>query len=310
MESAKRSVVVAGASGFIGRLLVSDLLTSGCRVVALVRSTGGALPGNDPGLTTVAWDGKNDGEWRRFLSGADAVVNLSGESIGAARWTVARKAKLLQSRIGPTRVLVNAMKNASSNLSAFINASAVGYYGDVPEGEVTEERGAGNDFLSGICSEWEAEAHEATRFGVRVVTLRSGVVLDARQGALPRMLLPFRLFLGGPLGSGRQWFPWIHRDDEIRAIRFALDSQLISGPLNLTAPNAVRMDEFAAILGRVLHRPNAVRVPAFVLRIVLREMANMVLTGQRAVPAKLLGAGFTFRFGTLETALADLLGKA
>jgi uncharacterized protein (TIGR01777 family) len=199
------------------------------------------------------------------------------------------------------------MKLCGTRPRVLLNASAVGYYGNVETGDVTEEHPAGNDFLGKLCSRWESEAMTATHLGVRVVLLRSGIVLDPNAGALQRMLLPYRLFIGGPLGSGLQWFPWIHREDEIRAILFALDREQITGPVNLAAPSPATMREFSRALGKVLRRPSAFTVPPFILRTVLGEMSDMVLTGQRVVPRKLLKEGFDFQFPVLSEALADLL---
>jgi uncharacterized protein (TIGR01777 family) len=255
----------------------------------------------------VQWDGRNQGEWIRHVDGADAIINLSGQSLAGKRWSNNRKEQLLLSRTQPTTALVEAIGASEARPRVLINASAVGYYGNVPEEPVTEDHPPGADFLGKTCAAWEAAALRAEELGVRVVLLRSGIVLDKKGGALQRMLLPFRLFAGGSLGSGNQWFPWIHNEDEVRAILFALKRSSISGPVNLAAPEPATMREFTKAIGRVLHRPSLFRVPAFALRAALGEMAEIVLTGQKVIPEKLTRGGFEFRFPTLVGALEDLL---
>jgi uncharacterized protein len=301
--------VIAGGSGFIGQKLTHEFLEEQHRVVILTKRPSGIRTIQNPNLEYAHWDGMTEGNWMKELDGAAAVINLSGESIGSGRWSARRKQQLVSSRIESTNVLVGAIENAKVRPSVLINASAVGYYGDVKVGDVTEDQSAGNDFLADLCVQWESAAMRATRSGVRVVLLRSGLVLDTRGGALKRLLLPFRMFVGGPLGSGRQWFPWIHEHDEIRAILFAVERDDLSGPLNLVAPEPVTMRDFSTALGKALHRPSTFAVPAFALKVILGEMADSVLTGQRVVPKKLTQAGFGFRFPTLARALADLLEK-
>lgn len=245
--------------------------------------------------------------WHRHIEDADAVVNLAGESLGARRWTRSRKESLISSRVEPTKAIVDTLKVVTPRTRVLVNASAVGYYGPVEEGDVAEDHPAGDDFTSALCVQWEQAAIAAEASGVRVVLLRSGIVLDPRGGALQRMILPFRFFAGGPLGSGYQWLPWIHREDEIRAITFLLETERLSGPFNLAAPGSATMREFSSVLGEVLRRPSVVRVPAFVLRGAMGEMADIILKGQRVIPQKLLQMGFTFRFPALTEALEDLL---
>jgi len=302
-------IVIAGATGFIGKMVTKNLLDSEHSVVVLTRNPQRATTSSHPLLQIVHWDGRSAGSWHRHIVDAEAVVNLAGESLGTKRWTKSRKQALISSRIDPTRAIVNAMKTATPRPRVLVNASAVGYYGPVEESDVTEDHPAGDDFASRLCVEWEHAALEAKAFAVRVVLLRSGIVLDPRGGALQRMILPFRLFAGGPLGYGNQWLPWIHREDEIRAICFSLENELVSGPVNLAAPESASMRDFSAALGKVLRRSSAIRVPAFVLRALLGEMADIVLTGQRVIPQKLLQAGFKFRFPALKDALEDLLVK-
>jgi uncharacterized protein len=302
-------IVIAGATGLIGKLLTKTLLNSGHSVVVLTRNPELPTTSSQPFLHFDHWNGKGAGSWHRHIDHADAVINLAGESLGAKRWTKIRKRALISSRVDPTASIVNAMKAATAKPRVFVNASAVGYYGPVEEGNVTEDDLAGNDFTSALCVEWEQAALAATALGVRVVLLRSGIVLDPRGGALQKMLLPFRLFAGGPLGSGDQWFPWIHREDEVRAICFLLQNERLSGPVNLASPESVTMRDFSSALGKAMRRPSALRVPAYILRALLGEMADIVLTGQRVVPKKLLQEGFKFRFPELKDALENLFQK-
>jgi uncharacterized protein (TIGR01777 family) len=241
------------------------------------------------------------------VEGTDGIVNLAGESIAARRWSTAQKERISASRIESTRAIADAIEMMGSKPKVLINASGVGYYGDVKTGDVTEDSPGGNDFFAELCRRWEAEAQRAREFGVRVVNLRTGVVLHSSGGALTRFLLPFKLFVGGPLGNGYQWLSWIHREDALRAILFALENPSLTGPLNITAPEPVTMREFCRSLGKALRRPSWIPVPEFALRIALGEMADVVLKGQRAIPKKLLDAGFTFQFPRIDDALLDLL---
>jgi uncharacterized protein (TIGR01777 family) len=302
-----RKIVIAGATGFIGQKVTSRLLASQAAVVVLTRRPDAGRAPLHPLVSYVQWDGKNQGDWTRQVDGADAVINLSGQSIAGKRWSNARKEELLLSRTQPTSALVQAIRASGKRPQVLINASAVGYYGHVAQGTVAEDHPPGSDFLGNLCEAWEAAALSAQDLGVRVVLLRSGIVLDKQGGALQRMLLPFRLFLGGSLGSGDQWFPWIHTEDEVQAILFTLETSGISGPVNLAAPEPATMQEFSRAVGKVLRRPSFFRVPAFVLRAALGEMADIVLTGQKVIPQKLNKAGFEFRFPALVGALEDLL---
>ncbi len=293
-------IVIAGGSGFIGRRLTTRLLEAGHTVATLSRRA--------EGQRAIPWDGRSSGPWTAEIEHADAVVNLAGENIGGGWWTSARKKRLMDSRIEATRAIVEAIRTASQKPSVLVNASAVGYYGDVPKGDCNEDRAPGRDFLAQICIAWEKEAMKAERYGVRVALPRTGVVLDPTGGALQKLLIPFRLFVGGPLGSGRQWFPWVHIDDEVRAIMHAITTPSLSGPFNIAAPEYVRMKDFAKELGRIMHRPSWAPVPGFVLKMILGEMARpLVLSGQRAVSNKLQASEFKFAFPKLRAALENLL---
>lgn len=299
-------VVVAGGTGLIGGALVSELVRSGRRVTVLTRRPEAEARRRLPAdVSVVRWAA--DGRAAPLPADTDAVVNLAGAAI-ARRWTNAAKRLIVDSRLNSTRGIVSAieaMEQRGKMPPVLINASAVGYYGPRGDEPVTEAGEAGDDFLARVCVQWEAAAMEAT--GARVVLLRTGFVVG-RGGALPLMMLPFRLFVGGPLGSGQQWMPWIHIDDVVGLIQFALDNETITGPVNVSAPEPVQNREFARALGRVMRRPSFVPTPAWTMRLVLGGMAEMVLTGQRAVPRAALEAGYRFRFTDLEPALRDVIG--
>ncbi|MDD1748752.1 MAG: TIGR01777 family oxidoreductase [Methanothrix sp.] len=299
-------IVLFGGSGFLGSYLVKRLAESNHEITLVSRRPDLVQKKMNSAVTVKPWTPVET--LPAILDGSDAVVNLAGESIGSGRWTVGRKQMMLSSRVDTTRTVLEAIGKTTKKPSVLLNASAVGYYGNVPEGDVTETHAPGNDFLADLCVRWEAEATKAKEFGVRVVLPRTGIVLANDGGALQRMLLPFRLFAGGPLGSGRQWFPWIHIDDEVNAMVFALENSGIVGPVNFTAPEAVTMKQFCSALGKAMHRPSWAPVPAFILRTILGEMADaLVLGGQKAVPTKLIGCGFEFKYGRLEKALASIV---
>jgi uncharacterized protein (TIGR01777 family) len=243
------------------------------------------------------------GAWEGALDGADGVINLTGESIAAGRWTQRRKDTIRLSRIKTTQALVAAIAKAKEKPKFLLNASAVGYYGPHGDEVLTEESGPGNDFLSRVCVEWEEEAKRAESYGLRVIRLRTGIVLGRGGGALAKMVPPFKLFAGGPLGTGRQWMSWIQIADEVGLILFLMDNPDAHGAVNATAPNPTTMKEFCKTLGQVLGRPSWAPVPAFVLRLLLGEMADMLLTGQRVLPAAAQRLGYSFHYPTLYEAL-------
>lgn len=302
-------VVLAGATGFIGNKLVEILLQEGHSIVLLSRNPDKVKTRFGTSVTAFQWDACSSGDWFPSMDGADAVINLVGESIAGKRWDEIQKELLRSSRINATRVIVQAIEASSVRPSVLINASAVGYYGDVPDDTVTENYPASDDFLGTLSELWENEALYAEKLNVRVICPRIGIVLGEGGGALEKMILPFKLFAGGPLGSGRQWFPWIHRDDVINGILFMLNNDRIAGAVNLTAPNPVTMNEFCRTLGKVLHRPSWMNVPGFALRIAVGEFAQFLLSGQKAVPEKLLKNGYTFMYPDLEKALRNILIK-
>ena len=258
-------------------------------------------------MNQVAWqpDGSS-GDLPARLNGVDAVVNLAGEGIADRRWTAARKAALQQSRVLSTRTLARAIRECSTPPRVFVSGSGVGYYGPRGDEPVTEATGPGSDFLARLCVEWEQEARTIDMRATRVAIVRTGLVLDGRQGALARMLLPFKLGAGATIGSGDQYMPWIHVDDWTALVAWLIDTSAAAGAFNATAPEPVTNREFTRVLARVLRRPAIFTAPAFVLHAGLGEMASMLLTGQRALPACAEQLGFGFSFRTLEPALRSL----
>lgn len=299
-------IVIAGGSGFLGTPLTRGLVLDGHDVVVLTRSEHTRVA---DGARAVVWDLQRAiTPWAAEIDGADAVINLAGEPIAAHRWTAAQKHRIEDSRVLATKALAKAIVEAQAPPAVLVNGSGVGFYGHCGDAVVTEETGAGHDFLAGVCRRWEAQAVAASTVGTRVVCLRTGLVLAKNGGALDKMLLPFRLGLGGRLGSGRQFWPWIHHQDWQRMVRFALETPDVVGPLNATGPTPVTNDEFTRELGRALGRPTPFPVPRLALRVLLGEMADsLLLSGQRAVSTKASEHGFRFTFSTLALALDSIL---
>jgi uncharacterized protein (TIGR01777 family) len=290
-------IAITGSSGLIGRALLARLRLNGKRVRRLVRSP-------DPdSADDIVWDPMRGTLDPRQLEGAEAVINLAGEPI-AQRWTGTRREAIRDSRVRGTELLARTIATLDPKPRVLLSGSAVGYYGDRGDDAVDEESAPGTDFLAGVARAWEAATEAAASAGVRVVLLRTGVVLSPHGGALERLLPPFRLGVGGPIGTGRQWMSWIALEDHVRAMEHAIATQGLHGPVNLVAPNAVTNAEFAATLGRVLGRPAIVPVPSFALELLYGEMArSTILAGQRVLPAKLLNNRFHFAHPTLEEAL-------
>jgi hypothetical protein len=296
-------IVVAGGSGFIGESLVRRLLIRGDDVAVLTRS-----PANVRAGRPVQWDAKTQGAWTDNVAVADAIVNLAGENIGEGRWTEARKRRLIDSRINATRALVEAVRTKGKR-PAFVSASAIGYYGTRGDEELTERGSKGQGFLADLSARWEEEAR-AVADAARVVILRFGVVLAGDGGALPKMALPFKLGAGGRVGSGRQWMSWVDRDDVVRMIEWSLTREEAHDVYNVTAPAPVRNAEFTKALGRVLRRPAIMPAPAFALRLAFGEMADEILLGgQRVVPAHAVAEGFTFTYRDIESALKHAFAR-
>jgi uncharacterized protein (TIGR01777 family) len=297
-------IVIAGGSGFLGRPLAQAIARDGHEVVVLTRKPSLTTP---DGVRAIQWNPDGTvGSWASVLDGAAALVNLAGESIAARRWTAAQKQRIRDSRVLATRSLVGAIERAGSAPRVFVSGSAVGYYGPLRDEIVTEEHAAGTDFLAHVAAAWEAEAMRV-RTRTRVVCMRTGLVLARDGGALVKMLPPFWVGAGGPVGTGRQYWPWIHRQDWIDLVRLAIRDSAVSGPLNATAPSPVTNAEFARALGRALRRPAFLPAPAFALKLLLGEMAEaLLLSGQRAVPAKAERFGYTFTFKHLDDALRSI----
>jgi uncharacterized protein (TIGR01777 family) len=297
-------IVVAGGTGFLGRPLCHALADEGHRVTVLTRRTSRHT---DPLPTFLSWqpDGRS-GSWAAAVDGAHAVINLTGESLAGGRWTRARKQRLRDSRLLPTGSLVAAIAGASTPPAVFLSASAVGYYGAHGDEPVPESTPPGNDFAAQLCVDWEQAAAPAASAVTRVAFIRTAPVLGRGGGLLAPTALPFKLFVGGPLGSGCQYLPWIHRQDWIRLVIWMLDSPAAVGPVNASSPQPVTNAAFSRALGRALGRPSWLRTPALPLRRALGEMANMALTGQRVVPARALEAGFRFDYTDVDGALREI----
>ena len=299
-------VLITGGSGLVGRAFAANLARDGNEVIILSRRPERII-GLPAGVSAKWWDGYTIEGWSSLVDGTDAIINLAGENISSGRWTDERKRGILGSRLNAGRAIVQAVEAAAHKPRVAIQASGVGYYGPCGDEEITEETPPGHDFLSRAAVDWEASTAPLEALGVRRVVIRTGVVLSTAGGALPRMLLPFRLFAGGRLGSGRQWFPWIHIADEVGAIRFLIENETANGPFNLTAPVPLSNAEFSRLLGQRLRRPALMPIPGFTLRLLFGEMATVLLDGQRAIPRRLLQLGFTFQFPEAGSALRALL---
>ncbi|QUV83714.1 TIGR01777 family oxidoreductase [Chloracidobacterium aggregatum] len=297
-----RKLFITGASGFVGQALLPALKLEGYDVVAVSRK----VRDTASGVRWVLGDPVTVDDWQKEVDGAFGLINLAGEPIIGKRWTPEQKKALRDSRVVTTQNLVTAIAQARQKPSVLVSASAIGLYPKNEETELDEASRPADDFLGKLCQEWEDAAKVAEVHGVRTVLLRIGVVLGRNGGALERMLPVFRWGLGGPLGSGNQWFSWVHLADVVGLILWALASGQVQGPVNAVAPNPVRMKDFASTLGKVLNRPAFLPAPSFALNLVLGESAQVVLDGQRVLPKAALQQGYTFRFPELEAALRDL----
>lgn len=303
-------VAIAGATGFVGSHLVERLHKEGMKVLVLSRNTTYAQkvfpPTAFPNVEIVAYTPTASGGWQSAISGCDGVVNLAGEPIGEGRWTPERKQEILNSRKLATQNIVDAILNANPKPSVLVNASAIGYYGTSETATFDETSSAGNDFLAQVCQAWEAQATKVTDAGVRLVILRLGIVLGLG-GALGKMITPFKLFAGGPIGSGQQWFSWIDLDDVVNLIFQALTKPEMQGVYNATAPHPVRMAQLSETMGKVMNRPSWLPVPAFAIEALLGDGAMVVLEGQQVVPKRTLESGFKYTYPNLEPALVKIL---
>ncbi len=298
-------ILISGSSGLVGRALIPHLVAGGHQVVRLLR----ARPA--PGEAAIFWDPDAGTLDPAALEGFDAVIHLSGESIAAGRWTEAKKARIRDSRVKSTALLSGRIERLSRPPGVLLCASAIGYYGDRGDEVLTEDSAPGKDFLAEVCQAWETASDPAARIGVRVVRHRFGVILSPNGGALAKMLLPFKLGVGGRIGDGRQFMSWIAIDDVLGAVDHALATKALRGPVNTVSPHPVTNAEFTATLGRVLRRPTIFPMPAFAARLALGEMADaLLLSSQRVVPERLLASAYRFRHPDLEPALRHLLGRS
>ena len=298
-------IIISGGSGFIGTALTKSLLSDGHAVWILTRNPQAArLPA---GAQAVGWDGRTTNGWGQLVSRVDAIVNLAGENLGSGPWNPVRKSRILSSRVEAGLAISSAIAQADPRPKVLIQASAVGFYGPRRVESVDEGSLPGRGFLVDVCQAWEASTRSVEGLGVRRVVIRTGVVLAKDEGALKRMLLPFYLFVGGPLGNGRQGLPWIHPADELAAIRFLLENDQASDVYNLAAPQPLSNADFGRLLAKIIRRPYWLPVPAFALRLLLGEMSTLVLDGQYVLPGRLLELGFRFRFENAGSALQDLI---
>jgi uncharacterized protein len=298
-------VAVVGGTGFIGTRLIERLQAEGHQVVLLVRNRSKAQA-QFPKAEVVEYSPKQSGPWQQSISGCDGVINLAGEPL-ATRWNDSIKKEVLESRTLGTQKIVEAIAQANPKPSVLINASAVGYYGTSETATFQETSSPGDDFLAHVCKEWEAEAEKVKASGTRLVIIRIGIVLGPDGGVLARMMLPFQVFAGGPLGSGEQWVSWIHRDDLVNLILKALTDPAVAGIFNGTSPNPVRMGELCQVLGQIVKRPSWLPVPGFALELLLGEAAKLVLEGQQVLPQQTQATGFQFQYPTLQTALKQIV---
>ena len=296
-------VLISGSHGLVGKALISSLSSDGHEIVRLVRGT-------PSGPAEVEWHPNEGRIDAANLEGFDAVVHLAGESIASGRWTDEKKRAIRDSRVKGTALLSEALARLSRPPAVFLSASAIGYYGDRGDEVLTEKSAPGKDFLASVCVEWENATRAAIEKGIRTVHTRFGIILDAEEGALGKMLTPFRMGIGGRVGHGRQWMSWIAIEDVVNGLRFVIEDKTTSGPINFVAPNAVRNAEFTKSLGHVLSKPTLFPVPAFGVRLAFGEMGDaLLLSSQRVEPRVLRERGFVFRWARLDEALRHLLAR-
>lgn len=306
-------ILITGGTGLIGSQLAKEMAADGHDMIVLSRNPDKY---NFPqGVTGVQWDGQTAVGWAEYADGADAIVNLAGQSIGGEgfpppRWTDERKQRILQSRIKAGNAVVDAISQAAEKPKVVVQMSGIDYYGNIPNDQIiTEESDKGSGFLSDVTVEWEDATADVEEMGVRRVIVRTAIVLSLEGGPLPQTLLPFKFFAGGPLGDGKQWWPWVHLHDVVKAIRFTIENESTAGVYNLCTPNPLQQKEFAKVIGKVMGRPSFVPAPGFALKILLGEAAVLVLDGRRAIPKRLSEAGFIWKYPELDEALMDLLNK-
>lgn len=306
-------IAITGATGFVGSRLVEKLHQNGDRIVVFTRNPNQAtkiFPASAfPNVEIVEYNPTESGEWQGAIAGCDGVVNLAGHPIAEERWTPEVKEKIFKSRQVGTKKIVEAIAQANPKPQVLVNASAIGYYGTSETATFDETSSSGDDFLAEVCQAWEAEAEKVKATGTRLVILRFGIVLGDG-GALGKMLTPFKLYAGGPLGTGKQWFSWIHRNDLVNLIIAALNRTDLSGTFNATAPNPVRMNELCQALGDILQRPSWLPVPSFALELLLGDGAKVVLEGQQVLPKATQDAGFQYQYPTVKPALQNIISRS
>ena len=305
--SMSKRIIISGATGLIGSRLASELASSGFEITIFTRNINKSRMMVPTAKNYVEWDYRRPEKWEDHLEGANAVIHLAGASIAGKRFTDSYKKKVRGSRIISTRNIVKAIAEIKDKPKAFICASGINYYGDSGDRKLTESSGAGNDFLADVCKEWEDEAAEAEKFGVRRVCVRTSPVMSTVGGMVKTLLPLFRFYLGASLGSGSQWFSWIHIDDIIKLYKFAVENESVSGAVNASSPNPVRMDEFADYLGETLHKPVFLKVPKFAMKAAIGEAADFITASLRVLPERVQNTGFSFDFPYLPDALKDII---
>lgn len=302
--------IIAGGTGFQGKYLIAELAAAGYEVIVLSRNPDQYANQLPTGVRLELWDAQSAQGWGSLADGADAIVNLAGENMAAGRWTEKNKQVIRSSRVNAGKAIVQAIEQVVNKPKVVIQASAVGYYQANEEQKIIEDSPAGNDFQASVCQEWESSSAPVETMGVRRVIIRTGLPLATDGGVLERFLLPFKLYAGGPIGSGKQWTPWIHMTDQVGAIRFLMENPKLSGAFNLCSPNPVTNKQMAQAIGKVMGRPAILPVPGFAMNLLFGQMADeMLLVGWRELPDRLLKAGYQFRFPEIEPALRDLLKK-
>ncbi len=302
-----KKIVITGATGLIGKAICKKLIDRRDEVTVFSRDINNAKKEIPGAKEYFEWDYHYPGDWQHILNNKDAVIHLAGANLSSKRWDEDYKKVILESREISTKNLVKSIESQPSKPLVFICSSAIHYYGNSGDKELTEDSPSGNDFLANVCKKWEEEAAKVEKFHVRRASVRTGVVLSLEEGALNKMLPAFKFYVGGPIGSGKQWFAWIHLDDLVNIFIRILDFKELSGPINAVSPRPERMKDFAKTLGKILNRPSFFRVPQFVLKIVLGEMANSITYSLKVIPKKLLDSNFVFKYEDLESALKDII---
>lgn len=301
-------VLITGATGFIGKHLCQNLLDAGYEIIALTRDVEKAQEALGSRVQCARWNGKTTEGWQDLIEDAEAVINLAGENLAEGPWTERYRQRILESRVNAGKAVAEAISKAQKKPKALLQASGIGFYGSRGDEELTEASSAGSGFLAEVVKEWEASVKEVEKQPVRVIYLRTGIVLGRGEGMIGKMTLPFKLFGGGPVGGGRQWLSWIHITDEVGIIRFLLEQKSLSGAFNLAAPNPVQMAEFCREFARALNRHSWLPVPAFVIKTVFGQMGEeTVLASQRVLAARIKEAGYHFQFSNIKPALENLL---